>query len=495
MVIKQLVKIDINKNDILILLILLLILIFKIIYVGHFGLVPDEAYYWEWSREIAFGYYDHPPFIAWLIFLSREIFGDTLLGVRALTVVCSFFSSFILYLLAKKYLKNILSFIFLIILSNFIILFGIGSLLATPDIPLVLFWSLSILMGYNAIFNNSKISWILLGISCGLGLLSKYTFVLFFISLFIFILFSKEHKKFINNFYLYFSVIIAFVVFLPNIIWNYNNNWCAFKFQLSHGISKNIFFNINTLGDFLAGQIGVLSIFPFILLFIAIIHFLKRNMHPDILYLISFCMVPFFFFLLASLQKKVEANWPACAYISGLLITAVYFEKQKCLNNKKIMFFSFFTLIVSFVVTAIIYVHIIKPFLPLDPKNDPTFQTRGWKTFAEDINKIRAKADPLYDIPICTNRYQDISLISFYLSDHPKGFALNTYSRSNQFSIWENRKPKENSNIFFIHPISDKNLDLILSKCFYKQELLQTITFKSIKKEKKLWGFYSCIIK
>src|SRR5829696_9222630 len=45
-------------------------------------LFPDETYYWEFSRRLAGGYFDHPPAIAWLVHVGTAIFGDTPLGVR-----------------------------------------------------------------------------------------------------------------------------------------------------------------------------------------------------------------------------------------------------------------------------------------------------------------------------------------------------------------------------------------------------------------------------
>ena len=46
-------------------------------------LFPDETYYWEWSRRLASGYFDHPPGIAYLMAGGRAVFGDTSAGVRA----------------------------------------------------------------------------------------------------------------------------------------------------------------------------------------------------------------------------------------------------------------------------------------------------------------------------------------------------------------------------------------------------------------------------
>ena len=50
-------------------------------------LFPDEAYYWTWSQNLAAGYFDHPPVIAWLVRLGTFLFGHTPFGVRVLPIL------------------------------------------------------------------------------------------------------------------------------------------------------------------------------------------------------------------------------------------------------------------------------------------------------------------------------------------------------------------------------------------------------------------------
>src|SRR5271169_280058 len=78
----------------------------RILYAHFLGLIPDETYYWDWSRELSWGYFDHPPMIAWLIAISRHLFGETTLGVRGVVIACSFAASICSYLLAKKFVSK-----------------------------------------------------------------------------------------------------------------------------------------------------------------------------------------------------------------------------------------------------------------------------------------------------------------------------------------------------------------------------------------------------
>jgi 4-amino-4-deoxy-L-arabinose transferase-like glycosyltransferase len=68
-------------------LVLTLALVIRLIVSGQFLLVPDEANYWQWSRYLDIGYYDHPPMIAWTIWLATTLFGQNEFAVRLPTVL------------------------------------------------------------------------------------------------------------------------------------------------------------------------------------------------------------------------------------------------------------------------------------------------------------------------------------------------------------------------------------------------------------------------
>jgi 4-amino-4-deoxy-L-arabinose transferase-like glycosyltransferase len=483
-------------TDILVYSLLAAIFFFRLVYAYFLGIVPDEAYYWDWSRSISWGYFDHPPMIAWLISLSRNIFGDTTLGVRAATIACAFLASVVSYLAAKKYVKKNSSLLLWVILSNSVVLFCAGSVLATPDIPLVLFWSLSLFLGYNAVFESSSVSWILLGLAAGLGFLSKYTFALFPLSLVVFLAISREQRSWFARWQPYAAACLAFLVFLPNLVWNLHHQWSAVFFQASHGFDTHTAIRLDMFGDFIAGQLGVLSLFPFVLLVWAVVYLFKqRPAQSRILYLISFCLVPFVFFLAASLQKKVEANWAACAYVSGFILISLFWENLDPKKNRGIRRFAAASAAISVIAAAVILLHIQRPFLPLPPQNDPATQVRGWENLARDIDRIRVRFDPLRVLPVCANRYQEASLFGFYLPDHPKTFALNTGSRDNQYSLWPQRRPATSVSVLFLHSPGDPYLDTIFVRNFSLFALCDTAVLYQGKNRESTWGVFKGMIR
>lgn len=463
---------------------------FRMLYAHFLGLVPDETYYWDWSREPAFGYFDHPPMIAWIIFLSRQVFGETALGVRAGVIACSLVASLASYLIARKYVVKPSSLVFFLIMSNSILLFGVGSLLATPDIPLVLFWTCSFYFGYKALFEASTPSWIAMGLCAGLGLMSKYTFALFFIAFVVLLVFSKPERRWLGRWQPYAAALVSLVVWLPNLVWNAHHGWVSFLFQFSHGVNSKGGFRLDTLGEFIAGQLGILSIFPFVLLLCAAAASLKDlRKGGRSAYLTLFFVVPFCVFLIASLQKKVEANWAAAAYVSGLVMIARFWDNldKASWAMKR---FAIFSTVFAALTTAVVLLHIQAPFLPLAPGNDPANQVLGWKEWAHDVDNIRNSLDHAEPLLICTNRYQEASMLGFYLPDHPRTFALSLGARENNYGLFQERRPRAFQKIIFIHPSGDPVSSPIFSETFLSIDLRSAATLYQGPRSSSVYNVY-----
>jgi hypothetical protein len=452
----------------------------RVLYAHFLGLIPDETYYWDWSRELSWGYFDHPPMIAWLISLSRHLFGESALGVRGVVIACSFAASVCSYALAKKFALKPSSLVFFVVLSNSILLFGVGTVLSTPDVPLVLFWSCCLLFGYKGVFENSTVSWLLLGVCAGLGLLSKYTFILFFAAFILFILHSKSTRSWLFKWQPYAALALSLLVWLPNLIWNARHQWISFSFQFSHGVGRHFSLRFDSLGEFVGGQIGILSIFPFVLLIFACVASWKvMAKNRSVAYLAFFFYVPFCVFLCTSMQKKVEANWAAAAYVSGLVLIARYWDGlDKTGRKRRMRKFALYSVAFAALTTAILLFHIQKPFLPLAPSHDPATQVRGWKEWAHDISDMRNSIDPSGSLTICANRYQETSMLGFYLPDHPKAFSFCIGARQNNYCLFQERKPKAFQKVIFIDPATGPVAGPLFSEIFSSLEQRGIVTLR-----------------
>ncbi|MGA9604515.1 MAG: glycosyltransferase family 39 protein, partial [Methyloceanibacter sp.] len=113
------------------------------IYAAKTDLVSDEAQYWTWSRELAFGYFSKPPMIAWLIRGATAICGDGEVCIRSASPVLYTLASVVMFLTGRALFGERVGFWSAIVFAT---LPGVSysSILITTDVPLILFWIIAL---------------------------------------------------------------------------------------------------------------------------------------------------------------------------------------------------------------------------------------------------------------------------------------------------------------------------------------------------------------
>lgn len=332
-----------------VLLLLASVIIINAIFNGVFQLHYDEAYYWVWGQNLSLSYFDHPPMIGYLIRLTT-MFGHSEFFVRLPALITSVVTILIIYALAKKMFGQAVANIAAMLAIACPIIEAVA-FVVTPDSPLLMFWALTLYFFYIGVFENSVKSIYLSGLFAGCALLSKYTAILIFPGLFLFIITSKRHWQYLLRKDIYLAFILAFIVFSPVIIWNYQHHFASFLFQLRHGMDQGRTLNIHTFLDYLGGQLLVASPVVFLALLYYIIRYFKPTIFNDKL---AFLFWPFIFtvgfFGYCGLFQHQEANWPGPAYVSGIVFLAYWLAK---FNNKWVHRFSVVLIFIILVLTKL----------------------------------------------------------------------------------------------------------------------------------------------
>jgi 4-amino-4-deoxy-L-arabinose transferase-like glycosyltransferase len=280
-----------------------LTLVIKVILAALLPLSADESYYWIWSHHIQLSYFDHPPFVAWLFYLGHwlEPFGNL---VRLPTVIMGHFTMWVWYeILKKRFTWNEYKSWYLLALTSPFV--GFGSMVGTPDVPLLFFWSLSIYFFTQALGRQKAQDYFLLGASLGLGFCGKYHIVLFVPLILLFLFREKRlHEVSLKNLSLTFLGGLIFS--LPVILWNIQNEFASFRFQIHHGLGSTAWSPDWTLG-YVAAE--VLLIFP-VILYAA----LKARPDKEFKFLPYLAWGPLIFFFFSSFRGTVELNWPNAAF-------------------------------------------------------------------------------------------------------------------------------------------------------------------------------------
>jgi dolichol-phosphate mannosyltransferase len=227
----------------------------RLIYSGQVELLPEETYYWNYSRHLAFGYLDHPPMVGWLIGAGTSVFGATEFGVRIGALCCGAVASFFSYRLTRN-LFGEASALMAVLLAQTLPFFFLAGMLITPDAPLTAAWAGALYFLERALIGGRSQAWWGAGLCLGLGLLSKYTIGLLGLSMFLFMLLDSRSRRWFRRWEPYGAALLALAVFSPVIIWNYQNDWASFAFQTSRRLADRPQFALHKL---IAGALVLLT--------------------------------------------------------------------------------------------------------------------------------------------------------------------------------------------------------------------------------------------
>ncbi|EQD25124.1 MAG: 'Glycosyl transferase, family 39, partial [Leptospirillum sp. Group IV 'UBA BS'] len=300
-----------------------LVFVFHVVLALKAGLVADEAYYWTWSLHPALSYFDHPPMIAWILWLSTHLFGTNRWGIRFPSLLISVLIGVFLYRMAKEMLRDRWAGLWAVFLVSATLLFSAGSFLITPDSIVILFFLLTLLSFWRAIDRNSGREMLLSGLWFGLGLLSKYTMVLLGPLLVLFLLLDPRGRSWFRRPSLWGAGALALLLFTPVILWNSQQAWGSFRFQWHHGMQAHQMAPLDGLCDYLGGQLGVMTPIVYLILLgagvVAGIRLFRTPSRPLLfLWVTSYPILLFFAY--SSLKAKVEANWPVEGYLGAFLV-------------------------------------------------------------------------------------------------------------------------------------------------------------------------------
>ena len=226
-------------------------LILLIVFAGNYGIFRDEYYYIEISKRLAWGYVDVQPLSEVILSVSRALFGDSIFGIRVFSYLAGSVIVFISGLIARELNGSKFAQIFtafLVIFSGVVL--GTSSYFSMNSFDILL----SALMFYFLIrlinTNNAKL-WLVIGLLFGLGLQNKLTFLFLGFGLAVGLMLT-QNRKHLKSKEIWIGAAIAFIIFLPNIIWQIVNNFPTLEFMRNASAYKNkpmslIEFTLNSL--------------------------------------------------------------------------------------------------------------------------------------------------------------------------------------------------------------------------------------------------------
>ena len=204
-----------------------------------YGYFIDELYYMACARRFDFGYVDHPPLAPFLLRIHTELWGESIVSIRLLPALAGALTVYLTGWLAAFFgggrWAQSLAAVTVILAPAFLVMFDFFSMNGFE----LLFWTAAVTVMLVMVRRNEPKLWLAFGVVAGLGLLNKHTMLLIGFALVAGLLLSPARRLLLNR-WLVLGGVVAFVLFLPNILWQVENGWPSLEFYRNATLLKNL---------------------------------------------------------------------------------------------------------------------------------------------------------------------------------------------------------------------------------------------------------------
>ncbi|HZZ81833.1 MAG TPA: glycosyltransferase family 39 protein [Gemmataceae bacterium] len=422
-------------------------------------LAPDEAHYWDWSRDLDFGYYSKGPLVAWLIRASCASLGDTIFAVRLPAALCGGLLLFGLHALTREVYRSDRLALVVAAVAMTLPLIAAGASLMTIDAPFTCAWMWALVFAHRAIFRPTSWAWLGAGLCVMLGMLAKHTMLLFVPSLALFLATTPTARTMLWRRGFWIMTALAAIGGVPILIWNAVKNWPMLEHTSVHvGVDEEV--RIRWFGPiaYVAGQFAILLGVWFIAWVGAIWrHRPTLEERPEQRFLWWMSAPTFIFFAAFSLLNGGgEPNWPIVGYLAGMVLAAGWVREQwhhAELSHRLLMRSS----LAGAVLLGLLVIYVMHQPLEVQPillriagpaseaepmplrRIDPTSRLRGWRHLAAEVDRLRNELRSRGVEPVLAGeRWTHASELGFYCAGQPRCYCLGTLlgDRRSQFDLW-----------------------------------------------------------
>lgn len=434
--------------------------VIKLIIASTITLGNDEVYYWTYALNLEWNYFDHPPFVAWLIrTTTANLYIHNELAVRLGAIISSTIGTVIVYKTGKLLLNARVGWFAVLLYSSSFYCSIIAGTFILPDSPQMVFWLWSIFLLLkitNSVHQGLPTLnlWCWFGVATGLCMMCKIHGIYLWVAVVLFALFSN--RKFLVQKGIYVSALISLIIVSPFIIWNIQHHFITYTYHSNRVSLFHAGINPLAFAREISGQIFYNNPIVFFLAWIAVYGFIKTKhlLLKKEIQLLLYCALPLITTLIfLSIFRDTLPHWSGPAYSCLIFLSALKLEsftssKVKIIISASMLFF------LSVVSAGLIAINFYKgTFSPQkDPvhlgNGDPTLDLYGWKETGRIIDSIysvdkSSKNNKTVKTIVITNWFPAAHL-DFYVCGKT---GLHTYGIGEIFDLhqyyWSNQtKPK-----------------------------------------------------
>jgi 4-amino-4-deoxy-L-arabinose transferase-like glycosyltransferase len=381
------------------------------LYFNNTELFFDEAQYWAWAQEPAFGYFSKPPFLAWLIGLSTELCGaDTEYCVRISAPAVHTVTAFLVYAIARDLFDDRTAFWSALAFATLPAL-SLSATIISTDVPLLMFWAAALFFVLK-LERYDSIGWALaLGVALGLGLLSKYAMAYFLMCAAVYSLSVSSRPHLLAKPRFWLAIATALLVFSPNIWWNRANQFITVGHTADNiGWTSDLINPLKFL-EFLGSQFGVMGPVLFGAYLFLAFTLMRRGMNRKQKFLLSFSLPVLALICVQAFLSKAFANWAAVTYVAATILVVDYLLNRAPAAWLRASFAIHFA-VFAVIATAVAF---SRPGqLPLPKGMEPFARVQGGRQIAR---AVRNELEGREVAAIVTDTRRLTATLSYYLRD------------------------------------------------------------------------------
>ncbi|HEU0203429.1 MAG TPA: glycosyltransferase family 39 protein [Burkholderiaceae bacterium] len=351
------------------------------------GLHFDEAQYWVWSLDPAFGYFSKPPVVAWAIGAARAVCGDGEACIRLPSLLALGLATLIVFALGRRLFDARTGFV-AALLFLFAPLTTFLSWFITTDSLLLLAWAAALACLVRALEKDRLHWWVATGIAAGLGLMSKYTMGIFALSA-LGLLLTTPYRRLLARPGPYVGALVAALLFAPNIVWNITHQFATFGHTAHISQPDEVAVDALRALRFIGEQFGVFGPLAMVAFITAALGGSARpaafesttGVRAHRHALLSWFSWPFLLVITAqALAARAHANWAAPAYVGAALLAASWLAAPRRRGWLGA------TLAINVVVMLAFYHYKqVLPALDVHLRRDPVQQLQGWDSLGAAV--------------------------------------------------------------------------------------------------------------
>ena len=417
----------------LLLAILLALTVLRIIglHLSVVDLFFDEAQYWVWSRELAFGYFSKPPLLAWIIAASDQVCGSSEACVRLASPLFYCGTSLVVYAIANELYGKQAAFWSALLVAP---LTGVSfsTRIISTDVPLLFFWALA-LFAYLKLLARPDWRWAtLLGVSLGFGLLAKYAMLYFALGIAGAAWVDRDARAVLLRPQTWIAFALALLILSPNIYWNFAHQFATLK-HTGENISGNGFrFRPLEAAEFIGSQFAVAGPLIFAAFLMVVVQALRGKVSRQDKLMLAFALPPLLLVLALSFFRGANANWAAPGALSMTILVVAWWLRM---GHRVwiVAALSVGVLVQAVLLVADAYADRIS-IAALGRNRDIYERTLGWRALADNTARLAREANAP---TVAAEGRSELAALTYYLRNEPLtvvSWPRSTEARS-QFDI------------------------------------------------------------